>query len=566
MKMDKRQKNDNEKLQIKKRLPEKSVYIPPAKMRKQLEFLEKGSKEYQKMSWDSLKKSINGLINKVNVANIVNIARELFAENIIRGRGIMIKILMRAQKCSPMFSHVYAALVAILNSKFPVIGELLCKRLILQVRKAYKRNDKPILSSSLKFIAHLINQQVIHEILSLEILVLLLSKPSNDSVECAVGFLREVGAKLTVVSKKGLQAVFERLRSMLGNSESSVRIQYMIEVLFATRKDKFRDNPMVIEELDLIPETDDDQIMHLMHLQDSLDTCDKLDFFQFDPDFEKNEEEYNKCKAEILLGASDDESGSEEDENGDSDEENLPEDAIQDKTGTFMINFRRTIYLRIRSSLNFEEAAHKLLQMEIKPEHQEELCNMIIDCCAEERTYEKFYGMLAQRMCEVNEGYIAHFERIFGEQFTLIHRLETGKLRNVAKLYAHLLFSDTISWKVFEIVNLTEETTTSSSRIFLKILLQELCEFTGTEVAKKRFSDPENASHFCNMFPRYESKHTRFAINFYTSIGLGPLTEDLRKHLLNIKKKAENIRESSSSSSSEESEYTDESGSSSNSE
>ena len=41
---------------------------------------------YQRMSWEALKKSINGLINKVNVSNIEFIVRELFQENIVRGR------------------------------------------------------------------------------------------------------------------------------------------------------------------------------------------------------------------------------------------------------------------------------------------------------------------------------------------------------------------------------------------------------------------------------------------------------------------------------------------------
>ena len=38
------------------------------------------------MAWEALKKSINGLINKVNVSNIIDIVRELFQENIVRGR------------------------------------------------------------------------------------------------------------------------------------------------------------------------------------------------------------------------------------------------------------------------------------------------------------------------------------------------------------------------------------------------------------------------------------------------------------------------------------------------
>ena len=66
----------------------------------------------------------------------------------------------------------------------------------------------------------------------------------------------------------------------------------------------------------------------------------------------------------------------------------------------------------------------------------------------------------------------ALFEDCFHKQYALIHRLETNKLRNVAKLFAHLLHTDAISWAVLSDIRLTEDDTTSSSRIFIKILFQ----------------------------------------------------------------------------------------------
>lgn len=68
---------------------------------------------------------------------------------------------------------------------------------------------------------------------------------------------------------------------------------------------------------------------------------------------------------------------------------------IIDNTETNLKALRRTIYLTIHSSLDFEECAHKLLKMELKPGQEVELCHMILDCCAENRTYEKFFGLLA---------------------------------------------------------------------------------------------------------------------------------------------------------------------------
>ena len=98
------------------------AYIPPARLRlMQKDITDKNSVEYQRISWEALKKSINGLINKVNVANIAIIVRELFKENLIRGRGLLCRSVISAQTASPTFTHVYATLVAITNTKVCLI-------------------------------------------------------------------------------------------------------------------------------------------------------------------------------------------------------------------------------------------------------------------------------------------------------------------------------------------------------------------------------------------------------------------------------------------------------------
>jgi len=48
----------------------------------------------------------------------------------------------------------------------------------------------------------------------------------------------------------------------------------------------------------------------------------------------------------------------------------------------------------------------------------------------------------------VDRKYIVPYQAMFAEQYETIHRLETNKLRNVAKFFAHLLHTDAISWEV----------------------------------------------------------------------------------------------------------------------
>ena len=123
-------------------------------------------------------------------------------------------------------------------------------------------------NSTTTFLAHLVNQQVAHEIIGLQILILLLERPTDDSIEIAVGFMREIGAFLTENSPKANASVFERFRAVLNEGAISHRVQYMIEVLMQVRKDKYKDNPIIPEGLDLVEE--DEQITHQIQLEEEL--------------------------------------------------------------------------------------------------------------------------------------------------------------------------------------------------------------------------------------------------------------------------------------------------------
>lgn len=526
--------------------PAGGVYIPPFKLAAMMaEVEDQESPAYQRMAWDALRKSINGLVNKVNISNIKHILPEVFSENLIRGRGLLCRSLMKSQMASPSFTPVYAALIAVINTKFPEIGELLIHRIVTQFKRAYRRNDKPVCIAALKFIAHLVNQQVLHEVLALEIVLLLLETPTDDGVEVCADFIKECGAMLQDLSPNGLNLVFDRLRAILHEGIGiGTRTQYIIEGLYAVRKAGFSEagHPAVVAELDLVESSD--QITHEIGLDDALDPQTSLDVFKIDPEYKQHEEEYAMIKREIL-GDDDDGEGEgvvsdEEEEEGEEEEEEEENEELTgggeifDQTGTDLVNLRRTIYLTIMSAMDFEEAGHKLLKMGIPKGMENELATMIIECCSQEKTFIKYYALLAERFCKLQRVYADNFADCFVAQYRLIHRLETNKLRNVAKLFAHLLATDALPWAVLSIIRLTEDDTTSSSRIFIKILFQELAEIMGLRALNARLEDPACAPWFEGLFPQDSPRNMRFSINFFTSIGLGGLTDRMREILKNL--------------------------------
>jgi pre-mRNA-splicing factor CWC22 len=514
------------------------TYIPPARLRAlQSQITDKTSKEYQRMAWEALKKSINGLINKVNVSNIKHIVPELFGENLIRGRGLFCRSIMKAQAASLPFTPIYAAMAAIVNTKLPNVGELLLKRLIVQFKKGFKRNDKAVCLSATTFIAHLCNQQVASEVVAAQILLLLLHKPTDDSVEIAVGLTREVGQHLEEMNQAIALAVFDQFRSILHEADIDKRVQYMIEVLFQVRKDKYKDNPAIKEELDLVEE--EDQITHVIALDDEIDVEDSLNIFKFDPEWEENEEEYRRTKAEILGEGSDDEDEDDSDDSED-DEERQEEKAleIKDQSNTDLVALRKTIYLTIMSSIDPEECCHKLMKITLPAGLEPELPSMIIECCSQEKTYSKFYGLIGERFAKINRLWTQLFEESFAKYYDTIHRYETNRLRNIARFFGHLISSDAIGWHVMSIIHLNEEETTSSSRIFIKILFQDLSEAMGMKKLQDRLKEDLLRPYFEGLFPHDNPRNTRFSINYFTSIGMGAVTEEMREYLQNLPKPA----------------------------
>ncbi|EKX74374.1 cell cycle control protein, putative [Theileria equi strain WA] len=521
------------------------VYIPPFKLsRLQREVQEDDSQEYQRQEWDKLKKHINGVVNKLTSTNIPDLIGELLECNVIRGRGLLARTWIRAQMASPGFTPIYASFLAIVNSKFPEVGELVVRRILLQFRRAYKRNDRIVCQSCVKCIAHLVNQKIAHEVMALQLLAVLLTNPTDDSVELSVSFITEVGASLQESCKQGLEGIFEHLKTILQSGDVEKRTQYSIEKLWTLRRNKFADFPPIQEGLDLVEQGD--QITHdIDFLDDNITADEGLNIFRFVPPevYRAENTKWKDIKNTLLGidGEDDAESDSSEDseasqEDSDQDEYTKTEESgktlkILDSTEQDLINLRKTLYLCIMSSLNYEECVHKLLKLNIEPGREIEVCTMLIDCCAMERTFQQFYALQAERLSKIHPQYNLCFQECFAKQYQLSHRLETPKLRNIARFFTHLLYSDAIPWTVLSIIQLSEEATTSSGRIFIKIIFQELCHHMGLQQLDRKFHDPDLLPHLSGIFPSEHPKNIRFAINFFTAIGLGAITDRLRKLL-----------------------------------
>lgn len=551
------------------------VYIPPFKLRKQQDGqeTEKDGEADQRRRWEALKKSLTGFVNRVSATNIRQLVPEILEENLIRGRGLFARSVLRAQLASPTLTDIFAALVAIVNSRIPIVGDLVVRRLVANFQRGHKRNDKIQCTSCLAFIAHLVNQRVIQDVLALEICTILLDTPTTDGVSVCCAFLQDCGPFLLQNQPAAFKLICDRLKDILTEGEVERNAQYAVEKLLDARRSQFDERPSVRPELDLIDE--DDQTAHMVDLLGDISKEELLDVFRLqDPkDFAKENAAWRRIKRSLLNQSAAvtgeeaaDHSGSEgkggdgsdgsdaigsdgsvgsksgsdgSDVDIDSEEEfekavdegRKEQTVIRDLTEMELVKTRKVIYLTIMSSATYEECVHKLVKLNLAPGQEFEVASMLADCCSMERTFSTYFALQAQRLCELRPAiYRPHFEALFVTHYSHAHRLEANKIRNLAKFFALLLSRDGISFDALSVIKLNATDTTAAGRIFLKLLFQSLCDNMGLERLEAALKQPELQPHIQGLLPTApDADHAdiRFSFTFFAAIGLASLAGHL---------------------------------------
>lgn len=535
------------------------TYVPPGKLKALMAEVElkQDSEDFQKLQWETLRKKINSIVNRVNKENIKLLVVDLFQLNLFRGRGVLCRSLINSQQLSSSYTDVYCSLVSVLNSKIPEIGNLLIRRLIIKYKKMLGTEDKNACLAVVIFLSELVLFHVCCLELMKEIASQLLEEPTNLKVEMVLEVLNRCGVLLYDNESAWFDRMKNTLRNILSENVVDTRSQFLIQVFFDKFNEKLEEEHHIDEDLDLVDE--DDYVTHKFSLKDSIQGDDQLDVFQYDKNYKEHNEKYNLLKKEILGSDEESEKHSEAEENDNSDfssdneegeandqedydDENGHEESrkltvqIKDLTEQELTNFQKNVYLTVMSSMSPEEATHKLLRLpSIDPNRKEYmLVDMIVKCCAQEKVYSKYYGLIGEGLIVLNKAWADAFQQLFKENYENCYKFETSLLRNIGAFWGHMLASDKLGWEYLSVVRLTEQDTTSSGRIFLKFVFLKILEEIGINHLVERIDEPYIEPYIVGIFPKKDAEHLRFSINFFTAIGLGKLTVKMRHHLENI--------------------------------
>ncbi|CCE61631.1 hypothetical protein TPHA_0A05570 [Tetrapisispora phaffii CBS 4417] len=488
--------------------------------------------QLQKENWQMMQAHVEDVLDNISSTTIVDIFLQLLSVNLPLSRYLIVSVILNRQIVEDKAVE-YSALIALVNSEFPEIGESLIKESVAWFIKGYNTYDNRYTYSMISLISQLFNYDVLHEIAILQILHLLMDDIENGSIDIIIRVMELTGEKLSTVCKTVHNMVFEKLREILQqNIKSSNISRYSlnaIESLFELRARQYR--PNIFRLIDIPPH---DSNMHTFMIDvNNIEPSKELTKFIYQKDFDDNNKKYDEIKQTILKKYEP------------SDSIGTKEVKIEDRTGTDDVEFKKKIYLLLKSSLSGDEAAHKILKQRIPDVEKQDVVDVIFKTSIQETTYSKFYGILVERLLNSHKIWKSAFLKIWESHYEKADDFEPNQLRIVGKLWGHIFASDYIGFEAFSIIHMNEDETTPAGRILVKYIFQKLVSDLGIDELKSRLNEEYIQPYQVNIFPVDDPEKSRYSINYFTAIGLGVLTENMRKYieLINEKKREEKEKE-----------------------
>ncbi|QLQ77789.1 hypothetical protein HG537_0A00360 [Torulaspora globosa] len=479
--------------------------------------------EQQRSNWMVMENYLRCKIEELRETNVEQIFKDTLEVNILLGYRSLGRCILESPGLNKQVG-LYAALVAKLNSVVPEVGSCLSREATAVFIESYNDSNDVKAFSMVSLLAELFNYEVLHEIVILQVIQLLSRDLTEPSVRTIVQLLRQCGKHLSEVSLTAHNMVFEKLRQVLQAGKISKDTSSLLQDLFDLRSRDYAGclaGPLLkLEDLEHNTHT-------FMIDSEEFKPAKNLGEFEYHEDFLALERRYEILKAEALAPY---------------ETEKIQKPTVAtDMTGEEEVEFKKKFYLILKSSLSSDEAAHKILKLRIPDADKHRVVDVIVKSSIQEATYSKFYGMLAERLCSSHKSWKPAFEQVFKSNYLNSEEFEPAQLRTLGKLWGHILASDYLGFEVFENVHMSEDGTTAPGRIFLKFIFQEMVASLGINELENRFKEDYIKPFLINMFPKEDADNIRYSINYFTAIGLGVLTEDMRQRLDILQAEAQDL-------------------------
>ncbi|CAK1587274.1 unnamed protein product [Parnassius mnemosyne] len=432
---------------------EKGIYIPP-------HLRNKDSASDKDLA--QLKRQIKSILNKLAGTNLhwaCTSIENLYSNNSRNSVNTALCQLWLDATVAPSATPdrlvaEHAALVSVLHAN--VASEIgahflqeLTKRFDEIVDTQQPMQDKR-LENLTSCLSHLYSFKIYHSALLYDILARLMEDISEKHIDCVLTALRSVGGVLRkddpLALKNFIHETQAKIAKLNENAASGSRIKFLLEVLMAVKNNNLNKipnyDPTYVESLKKATRSivrKGNYVTPLnIRLEDLLKADERGKWWIVGSAWEGNHTR-QEDKPTVRPPPSTD--------------LKLLELARKQRMNT---DVRRSIFCVIMSAEDFMDAFEKLQHLGLKGQQEREIVHVLLACCLHEKTYNPYYAVLGQKLCDFDRKYQLSIQFSVWDKIKEMETLPKQSMTNLAQFLIHLIMEKGLPLSVLKIIQFSD--------------------------------------------------------------------------------------------------------------
>uniref|UniRef100_A0AAY4CCS9 MI domain-containing protein n=1 Tax=Denticeps clupeoides TaxID=299321 RepID=A0AAY4CCS9_9TELE len=408
-------------------------YIPP--------HLREAVDSRRKAELERLKRNVKGLVNRLSEPNMASISGQLEALYMSCSRKDMNDTLTEV---------LLAACVTPVGANF-------LETVVHKFDELYQHpTEGKECDNLVAIVAHLYNFHVVHSLLIFDILKKLVHTFSEKDIELVLFLLKNVGFALRkddALALKELISEAQKKASGVGSQfQNQTRVRFMLETMMALKNNDMRK----------IPGYDPEPVEKLRKLQRTL-----INKRASGTDVKLRVSLTNLLEAEQvgrwwIVGSS--WTGAPMIAGAGNKTVQPPAAGGQFSTKVLDLarrqrmntDIRKNIFCVIMTSEDYLDAFEKLLRLGLKDQQEREIVHVLLDCCLQEKTFNAFYAVLAEKFCSHDRRFQMTFQFSLWDKFKELSNLSSTTFTNLVQLVTRLLQKKSLSLSILKAIEFGE--------------------------------------------------------------------------------------------------------------
>ncbi|VVA20253.1 PREDICTED: nucleolar MIF4G [Prunus dulcis] len=139
---------------------------------------------------------------------------------------------------------------------------------------------------------------------------------------------------------------------------------------------------------------------------------------------------------------------------------------------------RKAIFCIIMSGEDYIDAFEKLLRLDLQGKQDREIMRVIVECCLQEKVFNKYYTTLASKFCEHDKNHKFTLQFCLWDHFKDLESMQLTRSMHLAKFVAEMVSSFTLSLAVLKTVDLADIKQLTAKRIMhFRMLFEAIFEY-----------------------------------------------------------------------------------------